>query len=142
MFYQKFIHIITKTIVTLVCLIACVEARCEQSEYDVIVVGGGASGVAAAVQASRLGASVLVAEPTSWVGGMLTAAGVSAIDGNYNLRAGFWGEFFDALVKHYGSAAALQTGWVSNVLYEPHVGNEILTSIISQQNNVRLLSLH
>ena len=82
MFYQKFIHIITKIIVTLVCLIACVEARCEQSEYDVIVVGGGASGVAAAVQASRLGASVLVAEPTSWVGGMLTAAGVSAIDGN------------------------------------------------------------
>lgn len=139
MFYQKFIHIITKIIVTLVCLIACVEARCEQSEYDVIVVGGGASGVAAAVQASRLGASVLVAEPTSWVGGMLTAAGVSAIDGNYNLRAGFWGEFFGALVKHYGSAAALQTGWVSNVLYEPHVGNEILTSIISQQNNVRLL---
>lgn len=108
-------------------------------KYDVTIIGGGASGVAAAVQASRLGAKVLLAEETDWVGGMLTAAGVSAIDGNYRMRAGFWGEFCDSLISYYGSEAALKTGWVSNVLYEPSVGEKILTGIISQQKNVTLL---
>lgn len=108
-------------------------------KYDVTIIGGGASGVAAAVQASRLGAKVLLAEPTDWVGGMLTGAGVSAIDGNYRMRAGFWGEFCDSLISHYGSEAALKTGWVSNVLYEPSAGEKILSSIVSRQKNVTLL---
>ena len=62
-------------------MISIFTAKGSENEYDVIIIGGGASGVSAAVQASRLGASVLLAEPTEWIGGMLTAAGVSAIDG-------------------------------------------------------------
>ena len=120
-------------------MISVFTAKGSENEYDVIIIGGGASGVSAAVQASRLGASVLLAEPTEWIGGMLTAAGVSAIDGNYNLRAGFWGEFYDELVNYYGSEEAMKTGWVSNVQFEPHVGEQILKNIISQQKNVRLL---
>ena len=33
---------------------------------------------------------------------MLTSAGVSAIDGNYKLPSGFWGEFKDSLVSESG----------------------------------------
>ena len=66
---------------------------CRGARYDVVVYGGGSSGVCAAVQSARLGVRTLLVEPTSWLGGMLTAAGVSAVDGNYRLPSGLWGDF-------------------------------------------------
>jgi hypothetical protein len=101
----------------------------ERYEVDVLVVGGGASGISAGVQSARMGVSTMVVEETPWVGGMLTAAGVSCIDGNYNLQSGIFGEFADSLAKRYGGWEALKTGWVSNINFEPHVGQEILTNI-------------
>ncbi|MCA8977699.1 MAG: FAD-dependent oxidoreductase [Planctomycetes bacterium] len=94
----------------------------ERCEVDVLVVGGGCSGAAAAWQASRMGASTLVAEPTPWLGGMITAAGVSAIDGNEGaLGGGLFGRFRAAIEAHYGGAANVRTGWVSNTCFEPQV---------------------
>ena len=94
-------------------------------KVDVLIAGGGASGVAAAIQAARMGMHVALVEETDWLGGMLTSAGVSAVDGNYKLPGGIWGEFKERLEKHYGSREALITGWVSDVLFEPSVGNRI-----------------
>ena len=111
----------------------------DSSEYDVVIVGGGAGGTSAAIQSARNGAKTLLIEETNWLGGMLTSAGVSAIDGNYKLPSGFWGEFKDSLVSHYGSLEALKTGWVSNVLFEPKVGNEILKSIAQNEKNLKIL---
>ena len=111
----------------------------DSSEYDVVIVGGGAGGTSAAIQSARNGAKTLLIEETNWLGGMLTSAGVSAIDGNYKLPSGFWGEFKDSLVSHYGSLEALKTGWVSNVLFEPKVGNEILKSITQNEKNLKIL---
>ena len=96
---------------------------------DVLVVGGGASGICAAVQAARMGVETVVLEETSWVGGMLTSAGVSCIDGNYRLRSGIFGEFADSLASRYGGWESLKTGWVSHINFEPHVGQEVLTNI-------------
>ena len=84
-------------------------------EYDIIVVGGGASGVSAGIQAGRMGMKTLIAEETTWLGGMLTSAGVSATDGNYNMRSGLFGEFTDSLAAYYGGYNNLNTGWVSPV---------------------------
>ena len=95
------------------------------AEYDVIVLGGGTGGTAAGIQAGRLGVKTLLVEPSPWLGGMLTAAGVSAIDGNNKMPAGIWGEFREKLRSHYGGAKALETGWVSNTHFEPHVGAKI-----------------
>ena len=95
------------------------------AEYDVIVLGGGTGGTAAGIQAGRLGVKTLLVEPSPWLGGMLTAAGVSAIDGNNKMPAGIWGEFREKLRSHYGGAKALETGWVSNTHFEPHVGARI-----------------
>ena len=111
----------------------------DSSEYDLVIVGGGAGGTSAAIQSARNGAKTLLIEETNWLGGMLTSAGVSAIDGNYKLPSGFWGEFKDSLVSHYGSLEALKTGWVSNVLFEPKVGNEILKSIAQNEKNLKIL---
>ena len=111
----------------------------DSSEFDVVIVGGGAGGTSAAIQSARNGAKTLLIEERNWLGGMLTSAGVSAIDGNYKLPSGFWGEFKDSLVSHYGSLEALKTGWVSNVLFEPKVGNEILKSIAHNEKNLKIL---
>ncbi len=106
-------------------------ASCATHKVDVLVVGGGASGTTAGLQAARLGANTLIVEETTWLGGMLTSAGVAAVDGNYNLPSGIFGEFRDSLVAYYGSADALKTGWVSNVLFEPKVGNDILQAMVA-----------
>ncbi len=97
--------------------------------YDVIVVGGGASGISAGIQSARLGARTLVIESTPWLGGMITAAGVSAFDGNHEIAGGIFKEFRDSLYAHYGGSDKVSTGWVSNTLFEPHVGNRIFKNI-------------
>ncbi len=105
-------------------------------KVDVLVVGGGASGTAAGIQAARMGVRTLIVEETPWLGGMLTSAGVSAIDGNYKLPSGIFGEFKDSLVAHYGSDDALKTGWVSGVLFEPKVGNELFQQITAKEKKL------
>ena len=111
---------LTSTAFLLLCLAACTRT------YDVVVVGGGTGGTAAAIEAARDGARVLVVEESPWLGGMLTSAGVSAIDGNYRLRGGLFGEFTDSLAARYGGYEALKSGWVSNILFNPAVGADIL----------------
>jgi len=106
-------------------------AGCTQA-YDVVVVGGGTGGTAAAIEAARGGARVLVVEESPWLGGMLTSAGVSAIDGNYRLRGGLFGEFTDSLAARYGGYEALKSGWVSNILFNPRVGAEILANMAGE----------
>ena len=112
-------------VVAAVCFGSCVKTE----HVDVLVIGGGASGISAGVQSARMGVSTMVVEETPWVGGMLTSAGVSCVDGNYRMQSGIFGEFADSLAKRYGSWDALRTGWVSNINFEPHVGQEILSNI-------------
>ena len=108
---------------------------CEKAplETDVLVIGGGTSGVAAALSSARQGVKTYLLEEGPWLGGMLTAAGVSAVDGNTKLPSGIWGEFRDSLINRYGSKKALQTGWVSNHLFEPSVGNQIFQNMIKNE---------
>lgn len=113
-------------------------AKNKIQEVDVLVIGGGASGVTAGIQSARMGANTLIIEETPWLGGMLTSAGVSAIDGNYNLPAGLWGEFRQNLADYYGGLDSLKTGWVSNVLFEPSIGNKILHQMVSVEKQLRV----
>ncbi|MEL6251542.1 MAG: FAD-dependent oxidoreductase [Bacteroidota bacterium] len=104
---------------------------------EVLVVGGGASGTAAAIQAARSGSEVILIEETPWLGGMLTAAGVGATDGNHRLPSGIWGAFRQELRDHYGGAKEVETGWVSNTLFEPHVGNRIWNEMADQEGRLK-----
>ena len=106
---------------------------------DVLVVGGGASGISAALQSARMGVKTIVAEETTWLGGMITSAGVSAFDGNHNMPSGIWAEFREQLYKVYGGVNKVATGWVSNTLFEPHVGDSIFKSMAAKEPNLTIV---
>lgn len=112
--------------------------KVEEYSTSILVVGGGASGVTAGLQASRLGVKTLIVEETDWLGGMLTSAGVSAVDGNHKLPSGLWGEFRQKLYDYYGGPAKVETGWVSNTLFEPVVGNEIFREMTTNNPNLNI----
>src|SRR5688572_32879649 len=88
---------------------ACVlpsSSRAEFIESDVCVFGATSGGIAAAVQAARMGKSVVIAEPGRFLGG-LTTGGLGATDiGNKAAVGGIAREFYARVAKHYADDAA------------------------------------
>jgi hypothetical protein len=113
----------------------CSFGQLKTAETEVLVIGGGTGGTAAAIQAARMGIKTILIEPASMLGGMLTAAGVSCTDGNDQLPSGMWEEFRQALYSHYG-VNRLNTGWVSNTNFEPHVGDSIFKAWAMKEKNL------
>ena len=112
-------------------------AACTRTK-DIVVIGGGASGCSASIAAARLGSSVMLVEELPWLGGMLTSAGVTAVDGNYKLRAGIFEEFEQKLADYYGGWDKLQTAWVSLVMFEPHVGEQMFEELVGAEKDIEL----
>ncbi len=108
-------------------------------QTDVLIIGGGTSGTMAGIQSARMGVKTIIVEGTPWLGGMLTSAGVSAIDGNHNMPSGLWGEFREQIRNYYGGADKVSTGWVSNTLFEPSVGQKILRKMCEAEKNLSLI---
>ncbi|MGB8169885.1 MAG: FAD-dependent oxidoreductase [Chthoniobacteraceae bacterium] len=70
-------------------------------EADVVIFGGTSGGVAAAVQAKRMGKSVVIAEWTQHLGG-LTTGGLGATDiGNKAAIGGIAREFYEQIATYY-----------------------------------------
>lgn len=109
--------------------------------FDVLVVGGGSAGVAAAVAAARHGAHTLLVERSASLGGMAPAALVHSICGLYRLpdfaagwsacdppgpepearfaNPGFAEEFATRLVETGGAAGPVRIGRVNVLLQQP-----------------------
>jgi hypothetical protein len=80
--------------------------RADFIEADVCVFGATSSGLAAAVQAARMGKSVVIAEPGRFLGG-LTTGGLGATDiGNKGAIGGIAREFYERVAEHYAQDAA------------------------------------
>ncbi len=124
----------------LVAIICFVKSAAQKTiTTDVLIIGGGASGTSAALQAARMGVKVTLVENTVWLGGMITAAGVSAFDGNHNMPSGIWAEFREHIYKRYGGPNKVATGWVSNTLFEPKIGDSIFKFMVAQEKNITVL---
>ncbi|GAB1350901.1 FAD-dependent oxidoreductase [Ignavibacteriales bacterium] len=99
---------------------------------ELLIIGGGASGICAGIQAARMGIKTLIIEESSMVGGMFNAAGVTAFDGNkYAVGGGIFGEFRKKIEDHYGGPDNTFTGWISLTCFEPRVGQKALDELIA-----------
>ncbi|MEG4515773.1 MULTISPECIES: FAD-dependent oxidoreductase [unclassified Microcoleus] len=107
---------------------------------DVLVVGGGTGGTAAAVQAARRGVKTILVSEFPWLGGMLTSAGVCAPDGNElaAFQTGLWGAFLRELQQR--QRGGLDWGWVSFFTYDPRIGAEIFADWVKCLPNLHWIS--
>ena len=109
--------------------------------YDVVVVGGGAAGLAAAVGAAAEGARTALVERYGFLGGMATAGMVSTICGLYrtsadgpaeSLNEGFAETFARRLMSAPGCGSPIRRGRVYILPYVPFafacVADEIVSS--------------
>ncbi|MGD1900774.1 MAG: FAD-dependent oxidoreductase [Geitlerinemataceae cyanobacterium] len=101
---------------------------------DLLVVGGGLSGSAAAYEALLAGQTVCLTEITDWVGGQISAQGTSALDERPTQRAQlFYPRGYlalrEAIEDRYGM---LNPGrcWVSSSCFMPYDGHELLFEIL------------
>jgi len=113
---------------------------------DVLVIGGGAAGVAAATAAGRAGARVVVLERYGFLGGLATAAQVGTICGLYlrdtvNAEAtpvagGFVQEYASRLQRAAGQRPIrLETGlWV--LPFPPPAFARVADAVVSESGNV------
>ncbi|MEB3226505.1 MAG: FAD-dependent oxidoreductase, partial [Synechococcus sp.] len=109
----------------------------EHLRTQVLVVGGGIGGTAAALQCARNGVETILVSEFPWLGGMLTAAGVSAPDGN-ELRAwqtGLWGAFLRELQGRH-KESGLDHSWVSMFTFDPRVGAQIFADWVKAEKKL------
>ena len=95
---KKLAQVIAGAAVVAIATNSCAE---EEQRYDLVVYGGTSAGVAAAVQASRMGKSVVVVAPETHLGG-LSAGGLGWTDtGNKTVIGGLAREFYHRVWLHY-----------------------------------------
>lgn len=118
-----------------------------QSSYDVIVVGAGSGGIAAAVQAARTGAATLLIEPSAHIGGQLLA--VPTMDEGhvkgegYPIRqAGIYAEFIQRIREKYktqGKSVGTCYWRGDSIAFEPEVAENTATRLLEEQRGVTVL---
>ncbi|MHB8863791.1 MAG: FAD-dependent oxidoreductase [Pirellulaceae bacterium] len=122
----------------------------EEMSWDVVIYGGTAAGVIAAVEAARQEKSVLLISPDRHLGG-LTSGGLGFTDtGDKSVIGGLAREFYHRVWKHYQTPAAWKwqrreeygnqgqgtpamdgaqrTMWI----FEPHVAEQVLQHLLDE----------
>jgi hypothetical protein len=113
---------------------------------DLIIIGGGLGGCAAALSAARNGLRVILTEETDWIGGQLTAQAVPPDENAWietcggtrsylNLRQ----QIRDYYLRHFPLTAEARAkpylnpgnGWVSRLCHEPRVALAVLQQLLA-----------
>jgi len=127
-----------KKLLFLLLFLPFAQAYAETIHTDVLVVGGGASGVAAAIQSSRSKIKTMLVEPGPWLGGEMTAGGMCILDGNRKFQSGIWGEFRKRVRNFYKKTPGFDTTANSALKFEPYTGAAILKRICDTVKNLTL----
>ena len=135
---------------------ACNPAPEQEEMLDVVVYGGTSAAITAAVQAKRMGKTVVVVSPDTHLGG-LTSGGLGFTDtGKKEVIGGISREFYQKVYDHYQSDEAWQwqgkseygnkgqgtpaidgdarTMWI----FEPHVAEKVFEDMV-KENNIEVL---
>ena len=136
--------------VTLITAALGVSSGAQHVQYDLVIYGATSAGVMAAVQARRMGKSVVVVGPDRHLGG-LSSSGLGFTDtGNKAVIGGLAREFYHRIWRHYDAAAAWKwqkreeygnrgqgtpaidgeqrTQWI----FEPHVGEAVFEDLVRE----------
>ncbi|RCS47765.1 FAD-dependent oxidoreductase [Bremerella cremea] len=112
-------------------------------EYDLVIYGGTSAAVTAAIQAKKMGKSVIVVSPDKHLGG-LTSGGLGWTDsGNKGAIGGISLDFYQRVKKHYDQPSAWRQQkpeqysryrkdddamWV----FEPHVAEQVFEELVDE----------
>lgn len=109
-----------------------IQAADVNKQYDVVVAGAGSGGCGVAIQAARMGCSVLLLEETDWIGGQITAAGVSTMDEGSALvqGRGLYRELCGHIVAHYQPLGIDPVHPYGRYCVEPSVAHQILYRLL------------
>ncbi len=98
-------------------------AAADHVDCDICIYGGTSGGVAAAVQAARMGKTAVLVEPGRHLGGM-TSGGLGRTDtGSTDAIGGIGDEFYLAIGARYGGGR--------KYTFEPHVAEEVFNEWIA-----------
>ncbi len=102
---------------------------------DVLIAGGGLSGVATAYEALLAGQTVCITEITDWLGGQISSQGTSALDERPTQRVKlFYSRGYldlrQRIQKRYGGNINPGDCWVSDSCFLPKDGHEILQDML------------
>jgi hypothetical protein len=102
--------------------------------FDVVIYGGTAGGVIAAVSAARMGLSVALVEPSRHLGGMVTG-GLSATDHAEKIVVGGYAlEVYQRIGRKYG----MPLWWYP----EPKVAEAVLNDMVAEAKGVHVFRRH
>jgi hypothetical protein len=117
-----------------------------ENSCDILIVGGGVGGTAAALAASSYGLKVILTEDNPWIGGQLTTQGVPPDEHpwieNFGSTA-LYRQFRKRVRQHYLHAYPLNPslrdtafnpggGFVSGLCHEPQIAHEILIDMLAE----------
>ena len=129
-------------------------------ETDVLIVGGGVGGCAAALAVAESGARAILTEESDWIGGQLTSQAVPPDEHGWIERFGCTAAYRrfrvgvrDYYRRHYPLTEAARhnprlnpgNGWVSPLCHEPRVALGVLNSMLApylSNGRVTLLTEH
>jgi hypothetical protein len=125
--------------------------RIEQEKHsDIVIIGGGLGGTAAALAAAKAGHRVLLTEETDWLGGQLTSQAVPPDEHRWVEQSGSTASYreFRSRVRDYyrrnypltdvaKSDPVLNpgNGWVSRLAHEPKVALAVLHEMLAPYVN-------
>jgi len=128
----------------------CLAGAQARGGYDLVVYGGTSAGVVAAVQAKKIGKTVVIVSPDTHLGG-LSSGGLGFTDtGNKAVIGGLSREFYHRVWKHYDQRSAWtwqkreeygnkgqgtpamdgaqRTMWI----FEPHVAEQVFEDLVRE----------
>ncbi len=138
-------------------ILVAISISCQQEEnkvdYDICIYGATSGGIAAAIQATRMGKSVILLEPNQHIGG-LTTGGLGQTDiGNKQAIGGISREFYQNIKAYYakpenwatqspeeyidGGQTRTKKGEDAMWTFEPSAALEVYEQMIAE-NNIKL----
>lgn len=158
-YHSLYFNFLRLTFYSLIVILSAnsISAKAQSKDFsaDLVVYGGTSAGVSAAIQASRMGKTVVVIEPTSRIGG-LTTGGLGQTDiGNKMVIGGIAREFYQNVKKYYqnpenwkwqkreeyrdGGQTRTDSKEDAMWTFEPSSALKILHQMLNQEKNITLV---